>query len=196
MRILIFGAGSSIPAACPSANELIPTIETFVEEYSDVMLKEYWQRWDSWRRNNEPLNQIVFNPNPEIVLSLADLYEAANIAADEAAMHSALEKSRAGELTEADFRAYEAHWKDEGRKRLEEGRLARIGFIECLQRVFFYCHHRDASERKRRDYLRRHFQQLSDGDVIITLNWDTASEGPSLRKATGTQLGAMGFTRI
>ncbi len=176
MRILVFGAGASIPASYPAADALIPSIGTFVEEYSDSTLKQYWDRWDSWRRNNESLRRIVFNPNPEVVLSLADLYETAIKTADEAAMHMALEKSRSGELTEADLRVYEEQWKDEGRKRLEEGTLARVGFIECLQRYFFYCHHRDASDRGRRDYLRRHFAHLSHADLIITLNWDTASE--------------------
>jgi hypothetical protein len=176
MRILIFGAGASIPASYPAADALIPTIGEFVEEFSDSTLKRYWNRWDSWRRNNKSLKRIVFNPNPEVVLSLADLYETATKAADEAAMHTALEKWRSGKLTKAALRAYEKQWKDEGRKRLLKGGLARIGFIECLQRYFFYCHHRDASDRGLRDYLRRHFAHLSHGDVIVTLNWDTASE--------------------
>jgi len=193
MKILIFGAGASIPASYPSADALIPTIGKFVEEYSDTMLKEYWNRWDSWRRNNQSLKQIVFNPNPEVVLSLADLYEAASKAADETALRTALEEWRSGDLTEADYRAYEDYWKDEGRKRLEGGRLARIGFIECLQRFFFYCHHRDSRERGRRDYLRRHFAQLSEGDVVITLNWDTASERTLAEEGYWNPISGYGF---
>ncbi len=141
MRILIFGAGASRSADYPSADMLIPTIGKFVEDYSDRILKEYWERWDSWRRNNEFLKRVVFNPNPEVVLSLADLYEAASRAADEAEMHVAMEKWRAGGLTEEEFLRYQEYWKSEERKRLEEGRLARIGFIECLQRFFFYRHY-------------------------------------------------------
>jgi hypothetical protein len=121
-----------------------------------------------------------------VVLSLADLYEAASKAADEAALRAALEKWRSGELTEQDFRAYEEYRKDEGRKRLGGGRLARIAFIECLQRFFFHCHHRDACERGRRDYLRRYGARLSEGDVIITLNLKAKiSLGRFLANATG-----------
>jgi hypothetical protein len=195
MRILIFGAGASTPANYPLADALIPTVSKFVEGHSDAILKQYWARWDTWRRNNEFLKGIIFNPNPEVVLSLADLYETASRVADESAMRVALEKSRSGELTEAEFAAYQKYWKAEERKRLEEGRLARIGFIECLQRFLLYCHHRDASERGQRDYLRRHFKHLSKGDVIITLNWDTAVERTLAEEGWWNPMTGYGFRK-
>jgi len=87
MRILILGAGASRPAEYPSADALIPAVGKFVEEYPDAILREYCQRWDSWRSNTELPKRIVFNPNPEVVLSLPDLYEAAARSADQAEMH-------------------------------------------------------------------------------------------------------------
>ena len=134
MRILIFGAGSSMGVEYPSADALIPAVGRFVEEYSDPILKAYWQRWDSWRTNSELPKRIVFNPNPEVVLSLPDLYEAATKAADEAEMHEVLEKYRAGNLTEEELRNHEEYYKSEERKRLEEARRARIG-LACTPKT-------------------------------------------------------------
>src|ERR1700674_2875933 len=92
--------------------------------------------------------RIVFNPNPEVVLSLPDLYEAAARSADEAEMHKVLEKLRADNVTEEDLHNHEEYFKSEGRKRFEEARRARIGFIGCLQRFFFYRHYVDATNRE------------------------------------------------
>jgi len=195
MRILIFGAGSSMSAGYPSANALIPAVGNFVEEWSDATLKEYWRRWDSWRTNTELPKRIVFNPNPEVVLSLPDLYEAATRFADEAEMHDVLEKHRAGKLTEEELRNHKEYYKSEERKRVDEVWLARVGFIECLQRFFFYRHYLDASNRGQRDYLRRHLARLSRGDVVITLNWDTTAERTLAEQGYWNPISGYGFKK-
>jgi hypothetical protein len=195
MRILILGAGSSMPAEYPSADALIPAVGKFVEENPDALLKEYWRRWDSWRSNTELPAKIVFNPNPEVVLSLPDLYEAATKSADLAEMHEVLEKYRAGNLTEEELRDHEKYYKSEERKRSEEVQRARIGFIECLQRFFFYRHHLDARHREQRDYLRQHFARLSRGDLVITLNWDTTAERTLAEEGLWNPISGYGFKK-
>lgn len=176
MRILIFGAGASIPARYPSAEALIPTVGQFVEKSHDNLLKKYWERWDSWRRSHESLKILMFNPNPEVVLSLVDLCEAAYTNSDHAQIRAALEKCKTGQFTEQDELEYQRWWKSPERKSLEEATLARDGFIECLTRFLYWRHYKDASHRVGRDYLRRHFAKLSEGDIVITFNWDTTTE--------------------
>jgi hypothetical protein len=195
MRILILGAGSSIPADYPSANALIPAVGKYVEENPEGFLKEYWQRWDSWRSNTELPKRIVYSPNPEVVLSLPDLYEAATASADETKVHEVLEKCRTGNVTEEDFRNLKEYYKSEERKALGEARLARIGFIQCLQRFLFYRHYLDASNFRRRDYLRQHFARLSKGDVVITLNWDTTAERTLAEECCWNPITGYGFKK-
>jgi hypothetical protein len=195
MRILILGAGSSMPADYPPANALIPAVGKNVEENPEGSLKGYWQQWDSWRSNTKLPKGIVFNPNPEVVLSLPDLYEAAVRSADEAEVHSVIEKWRANDATEEDSRKLEEYYQSEERKTFEDALLARSGFIECLQRFFFYRHYLDASNRRRRDYLRQHFMRLSKGDVVITLNWDTTAERTLAEEGCWNPISGYGFKK-
>ena len=55
-------------------------------------------------------------------------------------------------------------------------RIARTRLLQVLEWYFGAKHHEDRSERSRRDYLRRIVVPLCDGDVILTLNWDTVAE--------------------
>ena len=54
----------------------------------------------------------------------------------------------------------------------------RFRIIDCLEDFFRWRHHFDSLEENRahRDYLRNYLVRLRDGDLIITLNWDSATE--------------------
>jgi hypothetical protein len=82
MKVLLFGAGASIRAGYPSAKNLMQTIEKDATEHlNDMSLAEAWGSWVSVRDKAEPqpprLQRMLNHENPEIVLSLLDLYEEA-----------------------------------------------------------------------------------------------------------------------
>ena len=196
MRVLIFGAGASKPAGYPVAGKLIPAIEKFVEGEREVMLKRYWERWDSWRKNTRGiLREIAFNPNPEVVLSLPDLYETALRATSDEHLGRALRNWKAGQLSQEDERRYKDYLTSHEHKELSEGWPALKGFIECLQRFFFFRHYQDAKTPRLRDYLRRHFARLSEGDVVITLSWDTTVERTLYEEGDWSPITGYGFRK-
>lgn len=194
MQVLIFGAGASRPAGYPLSCELISTIEEFVRAEPEVMLRLYWDRWNSWRHNADGIiRELLSSPDPEVVLSLPDLYETALQAANIQQLRNARNKWEAGELSEEDLRKYEEYWKSEAHKKLSAGRQALIGFLECLRRFFLSRHYRDAKNRTLRDYLRRHLTRLSEGDVVVTLNWDTTAERTLAEEGDWNPITGYGF---
>jgi len=171
VQVLILGAGASKPAGYPVAGELISAIEEFVRADREILLKNYWDRWTSWRNSAQGIvKELLSNPNPEVVLSLPDLYEAALHAADIDQLQKVHRKWKAGEITEEDLRRHEEYYQTQEHKELSAARSALIGLLECLQRFFFFLHYQDRKDRVKRDYLRRHLAPLSEGDVVITLN--------------------------
>jgi hypothetical protein len=196
MRVLIFGAGASKPAGYPVVSNMVPAVEEFVSRDGETMLRAYWDRWRSWRDAADGvIRELLSNPNPEVVLSLPDLYETALKASNEDQLRRVISKWQRGELTEEDERRYKAYFESESHKRLLAARPALIGFLECLQRFFLYRHYADAKRRDARDYLRRHFARLSDGDVIITLNWDTTAERTLAEEGYWNPLTGYGFRK-
>ncbi len=53
---------------------------------------------------------------------------------------------------------------------------AKAALLQCLYRYFGYMHHLDQNRRQEREYLKQLFIHLNEGDVVITLNWDTLAE--------------------
>ena len=160
------------------------------------MLTAYWKRWSSWRNSAEGIvKELLFSPNPEIVLSLPDLYEAAlNIDTLER-LRGVSDQWKAGELTEENFRKYKERFRSKEHKKLREGKAALRDFLECLQQFFFDRHYRDAKNPASREYLRRHFAHLSKGDVVITLNWDTTAERTLYEQGMWNPNSGYGFHR-
>lgn len=193
MRVLIFGA--SLSAKYPAATSLIPTVSQFVSEYSDDSLSKSWGIWDSWCNGSGAPKGIALNPNPEVVLSLVDLYEAARQGADLDAISTVLRRLRSESLTDVDLEKYERLLKDPSRHALVRAEVARTHFLECLQRYFFHCHHRDAGNPKDRDYLRNHFRRFSNGDILITLNWDASAERTLAEERLWNPLTGYGFSK-
>src|SRR5208337_3128492 len=62
---------------------------------------------------------------------------------------------------------------------------------------FRWRHYFDSLERNRglRDYLRNYLSQLSDGDRVITLNWDSATERSLAELGKWNPLDGYGFER-
>src|SRR5262249_8452573 len=104
-------------------------------------------------------------------------------------------KWKSGDLTKQEERDYKAHFLSEGHKALLSARPALIGFLECLQRFFLYHHHQDAKRRAARDYLRRHFADLSDREVVLTPNWETTTERTLAEDGAWNPLTGDGFQK-
>ena len=188
---LIFGAGASKKARYPLASELISTVEKFV--LGSPTLTKDWERWSSWRNNACGIvKELLSNPNPEVVLSLPDLYEAALQAAAPANLGKVLADTKAGDLEQ--FKQLKKYY-DGKYKELDEAHGALSGFRECLRWYFFYLHYRDSKNREKRDYLRRHLARLSEGDMVITLNYDTTAERTLAEEGSWNPIAGYGFRK-
>ena len=77
MKVLFLGAGASVPSGYPSGASLMGTLEKEMSACANVVLREDWKRFDEYRRNGEGLvGYVLKHPNPELALSLLDLYVA------------------------------------------------------------------------------------------------------------------------
>jgi hypothetical protein len=122
--VLFLGAGASEPAGYPLAAALLSAIQAFVGEEREEMLRAYWKSWASWRNKAEGIErEILFSANPEVVLSLPDLYEAALQASDIGHLKEVFRRWKAEESTEEDLQKYKERLKSEERKKLR-GRAA------------------------------------------------------------------------
>ena len=209
MRVLWIGAGASIPAGYPSALALLGRLEeaatTGVVEEG---VRKAWRRFADFRDSATGIERtLLFSPNPEVVLSLPDLLEAARLADDERieseilrpTMH-ALRASTAGQAKDYATAAIageriEREYNREERLRLEQGRKARDALLHVLNDFFATRHYEDHTPAgyKRRDYLRRELAELREGDVVITTNWDTMIERTLLEEARWSPFDGYGF---
>jgi hypothetical protein len=169
MKVLFLGAGASIPAGYPPALKLLPEVRAAAVGSPSVSEQRDLASWDRAIADAKKLGLprlLLQNPNPEIPLSLLDLWEQAQDEAGANFMRSA----RAGTPDEATFRA---HFTDDVRVIT----AARRAMHRLLAHYFATATYKDfkAGDASRR-YLRRILDRLAPGDVVITLNWDTTVE--------------------
>jgi hypothetical protein len=175
-KVLILGAGASCPAGYPAGQGLLPRIGEEASGSTSVQFKEAWNRWENFLGTlPTPLEVVRTCSNPEIVLSLLDLFDAAAEFEDEFRTVGAINHLQdTGESTAEELQAY---FSSAGREILSEARAARTYLLECLDYFFFFRHYDDSKKpRTERDYLRRHLGTLTRGDAAITFNWDTLVE--------------------
>jgi hypothetical protein len=78
MRVFLFGARASFKAGYPLAKNLIGEIENEARASVITNLSPAWAEWQKFRENCTGLaGYLLGNSNPEVVLSLPDLCEAA-----------------------------------------------------------------------------------------------------------------------
>ena len=78
MKVLVFGAGASRKAGYPLATELMQRMEQEAKSSQSLQLAQAWTEWESLR--DAALGRLQFmlkSENPEVTLSLLDLYEQA-----------------------------------------------------------------------------------------------------------------------
>lgn len=166
MQVTFLGAGASVPASYPAASGLLPAIEAMVQtERGFENLQTTWEVWKEFREKARgPIRAFLTNPNPEVVFSFLDLYDAAQDAEFRARMASAKRGEKRPQRRESE--------------QLADAPRARAHLLSCLDWFFGFRHHDDGKpeNRGRRNYLRELLGTLNGGDVVVTLNWDTTAE--------------------
>jgi hypothetical protein len=174
-----------------------------VQEGSDVFTEEAWRRFVAFRESATGVDRtILMSRNPEVVLSLPDLWDAA-LEADNRAIEAdtsiAIRKLRQGLLSDADVKAeamsFENRYASVERAPLMAGRKARRDFLHVLNVYLSERHYNDAlaENRPARDALRTELGWLRKGDCVITTNWDTATERTLLEMGRWTPSDGYGF---
>lgn len=171
--VLILGAGASRRAGYPTARELLSRIRDEALQFRACQFRNAWNSWETFLRTLPPeLEVVCHSSNPEIVLSLPDLFAAAAEFEDENQIRKA------------------------GREILSEARAAIAQLLECLDCYFSFHHHDDSQKpANERDYLRRHLSSLIRGDAIITFNWDTLVERTLAEDGRWCPVDGYGFAR-
>ena len=194
MRVMILGAGASKSAGYPLAGEILGEVGQAASRSASIQFREAWEAWEQFRESvPAPLRLIAYNSNPEVVLSLPDLYHAAVESEDDQQTTSAIRtfmdtgESRAEEL--------EGYFDSAHREILAAAFAPRARLLDALEWYFGWKHHDDGTARTRRDYLRRVFESLSYGDVIITLNRDTVAERTLAEEGKWNPTNGYGFKR-
>ncbi len=172
MKVLLLGAGASKAAGYPLASDLIAAIEMEAANAGEVMLRNAWNTWDVTGQ----LQTLLSCTNPEVILSVPDLCEAARNAEDASTFQRAKDAFERG--ADAEGERINQYWESPERAQLTDAITARARFLDCLHWYFAFKHYQDAKPegRRRREYLHRLLTRLAPGDVVVTFNWDTAVE--------------------
>jgi hypothetical protein len=196
MRVLLFGAGASFNAGYPLSKNLINEIEKEARDSRIDNLSRAWAEWQHLRDNSSGLaSYLLGNSNPEVVLSLPDLCEAARDYEDREAFGKAREAFSTGSDDPGEIWN---HLKSEGRKLANQAIAARERFRDCLNQYFLYKHYLDSkpANKPARDYLRQVLSTLVAGDKVLTLNWDTTVERTLLEDDRWNPMDGYGFRKI
>jgi len=194
VRLVILGAGASKAAGYPLAAEVLDEVGRVASTSASVQLKEAWEAWVEFRDAiPEPLKLIATNSNPEVVLTLPDLYSLALENEDD---HQRTEAIRGYMATgEADASELEDYFDSAEWKALAAAARPRARLLDALEWYFLFRHHEDQEQRSRREYLRPLMEGLEDGDVVITLNWDTVAERTLAEIESWDPIDGYGFKR-
>jgi hypothetical protein len=195
MRVLILGAGASISAGYPKAEELLDTLARDAAESGSIELREAWERWTEVVANSpEEVRPLLTARNPEVVLSVLDLWEMF--------IHENFAKVFVGDKGQqaADQSLYSDRldrrlFSTPGHAWLHNTSTAKDRLIFLLGEYFSYKHGEDSEHPQRRAYLRALLQELEPGDVIVTLNWDTTVERTLLELGRWSPTDGYGFTK-
>ena len=175
MRVLILGAGASNKAGYPLARNLIDAVGTEASGTPNLNYQDAWKFWENYRENTSGLiRSLVYSSNPEIVLSVPDLFEITIEAEDQHQFEKALKNL--DEQTDKSITEYKSYLDSDSRRQLQAAVSARYRFLTCLDWFLRDRHVQDAKNPDQRTYLKKLFNGLQKGDAVITLNWDTTAE--------------------
>ena len=191
--VIFLGAGSSFDAGYPLTGNLLKVIEK-ESKNADLTTKDAWEHFDKFRKSqNGILKTILESSNPELVLTIPDLLVATLSEADQNAFRKLEEKLERGyKLSDSEI---DAELNFPVRKKLLDGRYAKWAFSQVADHFFEMKHAEDAQPNsyKGREYLRKAFSSLKEGDTVITTNWDTLAERVLMEEGKWFPLDGYGF---
>jgi hypothetical protein len=139
MKAILLGAGASKAAGYPLAAELISSIESEARSSRELNLKDAWKQWDQYRQSaSGNLHLLLSCQNPEVVLSVPDLCEAARDANDLGVRQEIKRLSELGQPLEV--KHVNEYWDSPERATLQEAIDARAQFLNCLHWYFALKH--------------------------------------------------------
>lgn len=180
--VLLFGAGASKRAGYPLTAELLTAVEMWATTTTQRGPGEEWSEWIAFRDSPENglVRPLLNAPNPEIALSVLDLIEGADTDYLRARLRAAKNTDNANQADRKKNReTYEAikaksNLLDEGR--VSRAAKARNSLLRCIEHFMILMGYEEVGCRDSRDYLKNLFERLQPGDVLISFNWDFASE--------------------
>jgi hypothetical protein len=197
MRVILLGAGASKCAGYPLAGELISELKREAQTNSTHFrnFSEAWKTWeDAVNRAKGLLQLLLTSPNPEVVLSVPDLFEAAF---DAEISENFADLARSKGRNFGDDLLNTARQRTRRARRFQKLIVASKRFRECIDWFFRFKHFEDSKpeNRNRRDYLRELLSKLRSGDTVITLNWDTTVERTLLEECRWNPCDGYGFNK-
>lgn len=194
-RLLILGAGASVPACYPLTDALLERIGQEAATSHFLQLSTAWEAWCQYLQNlPHELEILKAALNPELILSFTDLFD---VAASEEDRRRTIEAVHNFEKTgQADPAPLETYFTSSGRDLAGMARQGKSRLLEALTWYFAFRHMEDhKAHRSHRDYLRPHLNPLKRGDAILTFNWDSLAERTLAEDGRWSPLDGYGFSR-
>jgi hypothetical protein len=143
MRVLVLGAGASKCAGYPLASELIAEIKQEAETTSLWNFSKAWREWNASLKNSRGLISLLLrSPNPEVVLSVPDLFDAA-WNAELRENFADFRRVRKGEITDKEG-GERARQRALNARRFQNLIIAKERFRECIDWFFRFKHVEDS----------------------------------------------------
>lgn len=194
-RALIIGAGASRAAGYPLTQDLLREMAREAERTNFVNYRDAWNEWQKFL-NQLPreLGVLRRSTNPEIILSLADLFEFTAEYEDNTKTIDAIRKLKeSGSVNTEDLKGY---FESKERDFLGLAKIGKARFLNALEEYFILRHYGDkCSDPRSRDYFAELLDPLISGDAVITFNWDSLVERVLLEKGRWLPTDGFGFSR-
>lgn len=186
MKIVFLGAGASHAAGYPLTSALLPELEKMTASTPNIFVPDYWKRFSEFRnKTTGVIKRIMFSTNPEVILSLIDLYTECYKNEEQESWkeferllkQSKFEAVNSEEIPDDSYDTEEKEFNKD-KKVFFDAKLAIRDFLKCVDYFFLLRHCFDSTEKgtKRLQYLKSELSSLSKGDIVITTNWDTLAE--------------------
>ncbi|MCP4371886.1 MAG: hypothetical protein GY797_27780 [Deltaproteobacteria bacterium] len=162
------------------ASNLLHELQTKFACTHNIIIKDAWNLFSKFRNNTTGvLRRILFNQNPEVVLSLIDLYTA-SWKEEKNGYHKGIANAlkQANKNSNASSTSFDGRPEDTKDEDFFNARIAIQSLLKCMDMFFLLKHCSDSTENGKVmwQYLKSVFSTLSKGDIIITTNWDTLAE--------------------
>ena len=194
MKVFFLGAGASIPAGYPAVSNLLDVVFDHAQESRDVSVRDTLDKFNRLVQGQTGIpGYILNNPNPEVVLSLPELCMAALESSDIKRWRSLKNAWLAQD--EESISELQKELDHPDREGLDCIRRIRDLVLRMLEHFFGFLHYEDSKQTNfpRRKYLRDLCTDLSNGDVVVTTNWDTLAERTLMEAEKWTLSDGYGF---